>query len=116
MEFEAFLKEYGIYISLGLFGLIVLFLIFYFVYPRLKQEKTEEIKVVDPNQFYLALGGEDNITKLSMTGSRLSVELNDMGKYQEEQLKTLGVIRIIVMKSKLVLLVDETFKTVIKTK
>ena len=116
MDFEAFLKEYGIYFSIGLFVLIALFLLFYFLYPLFNRHKQVEKRQVDANQFYLALGGEDNVKNLTLNGSRLSVELVDLDSYNLDKLKELGVVRLIKMKTKIVLLVDSSFKSLTKEK
>lgn len=115
MSFETFLKEYGIYISIGLFVIILAIIFFYAVYPRLRGKKEEEAPPqVDASSFYLALGGKDNVKSLTKNGSRLSVELVDMSLYNKDKLKELGVTRTIVMINKLVLLVDETFKEIVR--
>lgn len=117
MEFEAFLKEYGIYLSIAIFVLVIIFILFMVLYPRLKKgSQVDEVKRVDEDAFYLALGGKDNIKSIRQNGSRLSVELIDMTRYDKDKLKDLGVPKIIVMTNKLVLLVDESFKQIGKEK
>jgi len=116
MTFEQFLKEYSTHISIGVFVLIVIVLALYFLLPlfRAKKPTPEPLKSVEKNDFNLALGGEDNVKSLQLNGSRLSVELNDMTKFDKDKLKKLGVVRIITMKTKLILLVDASFNKVTK--
>lgn len=118
MEFEQFLRDYAIYISVGVFLIIALFLIFYLLYPLVLKKKKQKPSTppLDQNQFYLALGGKENVKNIELNGSRLSVELNDMNKYVRDQLRDLGVVRIITMKEKLILLVDESFQILVEKK
>ena len=118
MEFEQFLRDYAIYISIGVFVIIALFLLFYLFYPLIlkRNKKKPATPQLDENQFYLALGGKDNVKHIELNGSRLSVELIDMNQYVRDQLRDLGVVRIITMKEKLILLVDESFKVLVEKK
>ena len=112
MTFEQFLREYSQYISIAIFVIIVIVLALYIFIPlfKRKQPKKPDNKHVDVSNFQLALGGSDNILSISLSGSRLSVELVDMSAFDKDKLKALGVSRIVVMKTKLILLVDERFK------
>ena len=112
MTFEHFLQEYSQYISFAVFALIAIVVIIYVLLPLLRRNKKPKIEVkrVELNEFYEALGGETNVIAFELNGSRLSVELLDMKNFDKEKLKSLGVVRIIEMKTRLMLLVDESFK------
>lgn len=111
LTFGDFLEKYGFYISLTIASLIVVLLIIFFVVPRLHKEAPEIVESsVNKDAFYALLGGEDNIKTISLKGSRLSVELFDLGRADLEALKKHGVDRVIVMQNKLVLLVNEAIK------
>lgn len=112
MTFEHFLQENSQYISFTIFLLIAIVLTIYVLLPLLRKKKRPktEVKKVELNEFYEALGGENNVSTFELNGSRLSVELIDMKNFDKEKLKALGVIRVIEMKTRLMLLVDESFK------
>ena len=112
MSFEQFLQQYSQYISIAIFILIAIVLAIYLIVPLVKRGKkpVREEKQVDQQAFYQALGGVNNVIRTEMKGSRLSVELNEMNAYDKDKLKALGVVRVIVMKTKLILLVGESFK------
>lgn len=116
MTFEQFLRDFSEEISIAMFVFIAIILLIYLLIPILKKRKAKapEVKKVDEDEFNLALGGKDNIKAVSLNGSRLSVELVDMKKFDREKLKELGVVRVIVMQTKLILLVDERFQKLVK--
>lgn len=118
MEFEQFLKDNAVYLSIAVFVLIAFVLLLYLIVPRIiRHKKIAPVETaVDPTKFYTALGGHDNVKSLELNGSRLSVELQDVHLPDRDMLKELGVIRVITMKSKLVLLVDSSFQQLIEKK
>lgn len=112
MPFNEFLEQYGLFIALTIFSLIVILITLFLLLPRLKKE--EPVKVtprVSKDAFYALLGGEANVKEITLGGSRLSVRLNDQSLVDLEALKKHGVARVIVMETKLVLLVNEELKT-----
>lgn len=111
MTFNEFLREYSLFIALTVFGIIVIFLIFFLLIPRLRKEEEPKSPSVSKDEILTLLGGEDNIKTISLRGSRLSVELNDQTLADIENFKKHGVDRVIVMQNKLVLLVSEEIKS-----
>lgn len=112
MGLSEFLSKYSIYIALAIFLVIVVLLIVFLLIPRLKQKKVAPVVVNDAlkENFYLQLGGSDNVVEIKRHGSRLNVVLVDQTLVNLEELKKLGVDRAITMKSKIMLVVSEEIK------
>lgn len=111
MTFNDFLKDYAFFIALTIFSVIIILLIFFLLIPKLKKEEPPVVTLdIDKSAFYELLGGAANVMSVSLNGSRLSVELKDQSLAQIEELKKHGVLRVIVMQSKLVLLVSNEVK------
>lgn len=111
MTFNDFLREYAFFIALTIFSVIIILLIFFLLLPKLKKEETPAPELdIDKSAFDELLGGSDNIIKISLNGSRLSVELKDQSLAQLDELKKHGVLRVIVMQTKLVLLISNDLK------
>ncbi len=112
MGFSEFLSKYSVYIALAIFLVIVVLLVIFLVIPRLKH-KESLVPVVDEKlkeNIYLHLGGTDNVSEIKRFGSRLSIVLVDQSLVNLEELKKLGVDRAIIMKAKIVLVVNDAIK------
>ncbi len=107
MTFEEFLRTYGFFIALTIFFVIVIIIVLFLLLPRLQKEEQPEVPSIAKNDFLALLGGTENITSLTLNGSRLSVVLVDQSLADVDELKTHGVDRVIVMEQKLVLLVNK---------
>ena len=73
---------------------IIILVFFYFLAKRHKPQEKEEI--VDYETLLLALGGRDNISKMSLEGNRTKFTLVDLELIQEEGLKDLGATGIFI--------------------
>lgn len=107
MTFNEFLSNYGLFIALTIFSVIIVLVLFFLFIPRLKKEEKVEEPAVDKEHFISLLGGNENIFEVTLRGSRLTVSLKDPSLANVEELKKHGVDRVIVMQSKLVLLVNK---------
>ncbi len=67
----------------------------------LKQRETSNVELIN------YLGGRDNIISSKAAGSRLALVLKDYSLIDDEQIKRLGVERIIKMSNKVTLLIGE---------
>lgn len=111
MDFNEFLQNYGLYLALVVFSVIVFLLFLFLVVPRLRKEDTQDTTPqLLKSEFITLLGGETNITEINLRGSRLSVSLVNKELANVEELKKHGVSRVVVMQNKLVLLVDESLQ------
>lgn len=109
-DVTAFLRQYALWICLGLILIILLVLLFVFLVPYLKKKKSEKANSplnVEPNEWVNALGGKENIIELSAMGSRLSVSVNNASLLDENKLKELGVTSIMSMSNKVTLVVED---------
>ena len=104
-----FLKNYALYIAIGVVVLIALAIVLILVLSKNKKSKkiSKQDVVIDTNEWLLALGGRDNILEKNATGSRLVVKLNDPSKLNEEKLKELGVSNILKMTNKITLVFED---------
>ena len=104
-----FLKNYALYIAIGVAVLIALAIVLILVLSKNKKGKkvSKQDVIIDTNEWLLALGGKDNILEKNATGSRLVVKLNDASKLNEEKLKELGVSNILKMSNKITLVFED---------
>ena len=106
-DFNAFLKNYGIWIAIALVVVIVLTIVIIFV---IKKRKKGTPKIEDHTQgsdWLIALGGKENLIEVTANGSRLTVKLNDQNIIDKDKLKELGVTNIVTMSDKLILVVED---------
>ncbi len=106
-----FLKNYGIWIALGVAALVFIAVIVMFcvaLYKR-KHEPTYTPRVITQSEkskdILSALGGIENIKEHSLNGSRMSLVLIDDSLLDETKLKELGIDSIIKMSKKVILVV-----------
>ena len=106
-DFNSFLKNYGVWIAVGVIAIIAItvFLILFLNKKGKGNKKIEDNTA--PSDWLIALGEKDNILEVTATGSRLTVRLKDQSLVNKEQLKTLGVTNIVTMSDKLVLVVED---------
>ena len=104
-----FLKNYALYIAIGVAVLIAVAIVLIIVLSKNKKGKkvSKQDVIIDTNEWLLALGGRDNILEKNATGSRLVVKLNDPSKLNEEKLKELGVSNILKMSNKITLVFED---------
>lgn len=107
-DFSAFLKNYALYLCLGVVALIVVTIVVIYIVKRNKKSpKKEEIVSNDFNLWIEYLGGKDNIEEISGVGSRLSIKLKD-SELLNEEIKSLGVTSIMKMSGKIILVVENS--------
>ena len=61
---------------------------------------------VNNDEWFVALGGKENIKEINATGSRLSLVLNDKESIDREKLKQLGVSSVVTMSNKVTLVIE----------
>ena len=79
--------------------LVVIMVILHFVKKSPKQK-------VNNDEWFVALGGKENIKEINATGSRLSLVLNDKESVDREKLKQLGVSSVVTMSNKVTLVIE----------
>jgi phosphotransferase system IIB component len=118
MEFNDFLRENALYIVLFFAALIGLNIVLYFVIPLVRKKDEEKPKVdelvANYDAFFTATGGKQNIDKLTLTGSRLSLYVKNRNLINVDNLKKAGVIKIIIMSDRYVLLIDDKLKGIVE--
>lgn len=106
--FNEFLKNYGIYLAIGVAGvvlIVVLILVLLSFKKRRNVPITEELPTYDNSKVVIALGGRENIVSHSINGSRIVLELKDYSLVDEKTLNENGVASIIKMSNKITLVV-----------
>lgn len=104
-DFNAFLKNYALWIALVLVGIIAIVVVLIILLNR--KSKKPAIQIADKSLWVEALGGTENIVSSEAYGSRLVVVLNDKTKMNKEALKELGVTNFIEMSNKITLLLED---------
>lgn len=107
--FNEFLKNYGMWIAIGIAGLILVTVIILFVFTSKRKGTGVEFKKTssfDNKVVIDALGGIENIIDHSIHGSRISISIKDINKVNESVLKENSVKSIIKMSKKITLLVE----------
>ena len=106
--FNEFLKNYGVYLAIGVAGvvlLVVLVLVFLSFRKRRNVAPKEELPTYDNSKVIDALGGRENILSHSINGSRIALELKDYSLVDEKTLNENGVASIIKMSNKITLVI-----------
>ena len=93
-DFEAFLRNYAWILCLVVVILIVLTIVVIFLIKG-RRQGNKKPQIAPPDEWLSALGGKDNITDISATGSRLVVKLIDLNLVSREALTNLGVSRLV---------------------
>ena len=106
-DFSSFLKNYALYICLGIVAIIVATILIIYVIKHKKSNKIEEIVSSDFNLWIDYLGGKENIKEVSGVGSRLTVTLEN-NELIKDDIKSLGVTSIMKMSGKVILVVENS--------
>ena len=93
-------------------GLLLLLVIVMVI--RFHLNKSPKVKV-DNNEWFLALGGKENVKEINAVGSRLSLSLVDKEVIDREKLKTLGVSSVVAMSSKVTLVIEGKAEKIAET-
>ena len=104
-DINAFLRNYGLFIALGLVAIIAIVVVLILVLGR--KNKKPVPKIAEKSLWVEALGGQDNIVSSEAFGSRLSIILTDKTKMNKDTLKSLGVSSVIEMSNKVTLVLED---------
>ncbi len=110
-SFNEWLGSYGLYIAIGLAGVVFLTVLGLFLYTYFKGKKqgpiikAPERKVIQNEEALKALGGAENILDHSLNGSRVILVLNNYDLVDDKALKEMGVSSIVKMTNKITLVV-----------
>ena len=104
-DFNLFLKNYGIWIAVGLVVVIAIVVVLILILGR----KTKKVvpQIAEKSKWVDALGGSENIVSSEAYGSRLAISLVDKSLMNKEALKELGVTNFIEMSNKITLLLED---------
>ncbi|MBE6126743.1 MAG: hypothetical protein E7182_02040 [Erysipelotrichaceae bacterium] len=106
-EFNDFLRENALWLSLALAAVILLIVAFalLLILRRKKKGGKAPKRVIDASSYITALGGQENIVSHSLVRSRIVLQLVDYAKVDKEKLKEAGVDGFIMMSDKLTLVI-----------
>ena len=92
----------------------VLLLFVLFMIIRHFVMKSPKVKV-NNDEWFIALGGKENVKEINATGSRLSLNLLDKEAIDREKLKTLGVTSVVSMSNKVTLVIEGKAEQIAET-
>ena len=92
----------------------VLLLFVLFMIIRHFVMKSPKVKV-NNDEWFIALGGKENVKEINATGSRLSLNLLDKEVIDREKLKTLGVTSVVSMSNKVTLVIEGKAEQIAET-
>lgn len=93
-----------IIIALVVVALIAVVLVGFLIISRKKKSKTkDQIIATNLSDFYLALGGKENVVSHNLNGTRLTLVLKDYKLVDREKLREYGVERVLSMTNKYIL-------------
>ena len=92
----------------------VLLLFVLFMIIRHFVMKSPKVKV-NNDEWFIALGGKENVKEINATGSRLSLNLLDKEVIDREKLKTLGVTSVVSMTNKVTLVIEGKAEQIAET-
>ena len=111
-----FLRDYGMYLAIGVAVLIVVVAAVILLSYYLRKGRKPEKKIASKSEYLAALGGEGNILEKELRGSRIALRLADYSKLDKEKLKEAGVDGFIMMSDKLTLVIkgsaEEAYKVI----
>ena len=81
---------------------------------RFHVTKSPKVKV-NNDDWFMALGGKENIKEINAVGSRLSLNLVDKDIIDREKLKTLGVSSVVSMSNKVTLVIEGKAEQIAET-
>ena len=92
----------------------LLLLVVVFMVIRFHVTKSPKVKV-NNNEWFIALGGKENVKEINAVGSRLSLNLADKDAIDREKLKTLGVSSVVTMSNKVTLVIEGKAEKIAET-
>lgn len=114
IDLNVFLKNYGIFLALGIVLIIVLVIVGLLVFNQSRKRKINKSEANSSISWIEALGDKDNIIEISGNRSRLVVSLIDTDKINREALDKLGVKNIIMMNNKITLVINNDASLIAK--
>ena len=109
-----FLRDYGLYLALGVVGLILVVALAILLPYFLKKGKGKKGKIASKGEYLSALGGEENVLSKELKGSRIVLRLADYSKVDRQKLLEVGVDGFIEMEDKLTLVLKGDSEKVYK--
>ena len=114
IDLNVFLKNYGIFLALGIVLIIVLVIVGLLVFNQSRKKKINKSGADSFISWIEALGDKDNIIEISGNRSRLVVSLKDTDKINRNTLDKLGVKNIIMMNNKITLVINNDASLIAK--
>lgn len=109
-----FLRDYGLYLALGVAALILLVALAILLPYFLRKKKGGKAKIASKGEYLSALGGEENVLNKELKGSRIVLHLADYSKVDRQKLLEAGVDGFIEMEDKLTLVLKGDSEKVYK--
>lgn len=109
-----FLRDYGLYLALGVVALILVVALAILLPYFLKKGKGKKGKIASKGEYLSALGGEENVLSKELKGSRIVLRLADYSKVDRLKLLEVGVDSFIEMEDKLTLVLKGDSEKVYK--
>ena len=109
-----FLRDYGLYLALGVVALILIAALAILLPYFLKKGKGKKGKIASKGEYLSALGGEENVLSKELKGSRIVLHLADYSKVDRQKLLEVGVDGFIEMEDKLTLVLKGDSEKVYK--
>lgn len=109
-----FLRDYGLYLALGVVALILIAALAILLPYFLKKGKGKKGKIASKGEYLSALGGEENVLSKELKGSRIVLRLADYSKVDRQKLLEVGVDGFIEMEDKLTLVLKGDSEKVYK--
>ena len=109
-----FLRDYGLYLALGVVALILVVALTILLPYFLKKGKGKKGKIASKGEYLSALGGEENVLSKELKGSRIVLRLADYSKVDRQKLLEVGVDGFIEMEDKLTLVLKGDSEKVYK--
>ena len=109
-----FLRDYGLYLALGVVVLILVVALAILLPYFLKKGKGKKGKIASKGEYLSALGGEENVLSKELKGSRIVLHLADYSKVDKQKLLEVGVDGFIEMEDKLTLVLKGDSEKVYK--
>ncbi len=114
IDLNVFLKNYGIFLALGIVLIIVLVIAGLLVFNQSRKKKINKSGADSSISWIEALGDKDNIIEITGNRSRLIVSLKDTDKINRKTLDKLGVKNIIMMNNKITLVINNDASLIAK--
>lgn len=109
-----FLRDYGLYLALGVVALILVVALAILLPYFLKKGRGKKGKIASKGEYLSALGGEENVLSKELKGSRIVLHLADYSKVDRQKLLEVGVDGFIEMEDKLTLVLKGDSEKVYK--